>query len=109
LQASANPWKGEKVSHTALLPLQVKLTGSWQAASKVGHTSAIFAEVGVSGNASRNRTTTKRKRIRALFIDFSYLLSGLTKRLRKLAVTSEMPVSIMAELLMSIFYAPTVK
>jgi hypothetical protein len=87
LQASANPWKGEKVSHTALLPPQVKLTGSGQAASKVEHASATFAEVGVSGNTSSDRTTNKRKRIRALFIDLSYLLSGLTATLRKLAVT----------------------
>jgi hypothetical protein len=87
LQASANPRKGEKVSHTASFPLQVKLTGSSQAASKVGHTSAALAEVGASDNTSRDRTTNKRKRIRALFIDLSYLLSGLTATLRKLAVT----------------------
>jgi hypothetical protein len=109
LHTTPNCWKGEKVSHIAWLPLQVKLTGSWQAASKVGHTFATFAEVGASGNNSRDRTTNKRKRIRALFIDLSYLSSGLTGKLRKSAVTSEISVSITTLLLMSIFHAPAVK
>jgi hypothetical protein len=94
LHTTPNCPKGEKVSHTALFPLQVKLTGSWQAASKVGHTFATFAEVGASGNTSKDRTTNTRKRIRALFIDLSYPTSGLTGRLRKLADTSEKSVSI---------------
>jgi hypothetical protein len=83
LHTSSNPWKGEKVSHTALLPLQVKLTGFWQAAAKAWHAPAVFAEVGASGNTSRDRTTNKRKRIRVLFIAFSYLSSGLTEPLRE--------------------------